>query len=602
MNIFYKTGLALCCALNGASLYANEAPADEVIVTAKGNQTISNTLHTAHVFTQEDIELAQVKDLPQLLDSLPGVSVRDSGGRGSVTGVFVRGTSNSQSIVLIDGVRVGSATLGAASLNSYPVETVERIEVLKGPFSGLYGADAVGGVIQIFTKKGGSDNNGSVSATIGSDSLNEFDAAFSMGDERNSLHIAAHSEETDGIDRTSITSGGNGDIDGYEETAFSLGARVSFGESTVANLSILATDNTVEFDDTFGSDFARRTENKTLSSALSFDTRLTESLLWKTTLGVNKDEAETFSTFGSQFETNRDSLGTEFSLTLSPESTFTFGADYYEEDIESSNNFPVDERDNKGVFAQYVGNFDKFGIATSLRYDDNSAYGTNTNGSISLSYAFNENLRFIASYGTAFDAPSFNFLYFPFFGNPDILPEESESAELSLVGNHQNLNWRLSAYKTDVENLFSFDPATFLAANIGEAELEGVEAEINVQWSDWNLSLNADVLSATNQVTRVELDDRAERTIALSASRDFGKLSLRFDVKAESNRFDLGGTELSGYGLFDVSAIYAFNDKLSIAANVDNVFDKDYTVNLISASERYNTEGRQAKLRVRYQF
>ncbi len=601
MTKLLKTSVAMCCAAYLIPLHAEEAPGDEIIVTAKGNQTQTNVLHTAHVLTLEDIELAQVKDLPELLDSIAGISVRDSGGRGSATSVFVRGTSNSQTIVLIDGVRVGSATLGAAALNSYPIEAVERIEVLKGPFSGLYGADAVGGVIQIFTKKGG-DNNGAVSATIGSDSLNEFDAAISLGDNRNSFHIAAHSEDTDGIDRTSITSGGNGDIDGFEETAVSLGARVSFGESTVANLSVLASENTVDFDDTFGSDFARRTENKALSTALSIDSRLSDSLNWKTTLGVNEDEAETFSSFGSKFITNRDSLGTELSLSLSSDSTLTFGADYYEEAIESSNEFPVEERDNKGAFAQYVGNFSSFGIAASLRYDDNSSYGSNTNGSISLSHSINDELRLIASYGTAFDAPSFNFLYFPFFGNPDILPEESESAELSLVGNHDNLNWRLSAYKTDVENLFSFDPVTFTAANIGEAELEGIEAQISGRWSEWELSLNADVLSATDQITGGELDDRAERTLALTASRDFGKLNLRFDLKTESNRFDLSGTELSGYGLFDVSAVYEFTDKLSLSANVDNIFDKDYTVNLINASERYNTEGRQAKLRVRYQF
>jgi len=256
----------------------------------------------------------------------------------------------------------------------------------------------------------------------------------------------------------------------------------------------------------------------------------------------------------------------------------------------------------KGLFAQYIANFERFGISSSLRYDDNSAYDENTNGSLALSYLINDELRVVASAGTAFDAPSFNFLYFPFFGNPNILPEESESAELSLIGDYDNVDFRLSAYKTDVDNLFSFDPVTFLAANVGSAELEGIEAEIKTSYADWQFTINADVLSATNQDTGIELDDRAERTLTLTATKDFGKLDLRFDMKTESRRFDNNGTELSGYGLFDVSAVYEFTESLTVSANIDNIFDKDYTVNLIGPSERYNTEGRQAKLRVRYRF
>jgi len=309
MTKLLKTSLALCCAACLSPIHANEGP-DEIIVTAKGNQTQKNIRHTAHVFTLEDIELAQVKDLPGLLDRVSGISVRDSGGRGSATGVFVRGTSNSQTVVLIDGVRVGSATLGAAALNSYPIEAIERVEVLKGPYSGLYGADAIGGVIQIFTKKGGEDR-GAVSATLGSDSLNEYDVALNFGNNRNSFYIAAHSEETDGIDRTSITSGGNGDIDGYEEVSISLGGRISLGESTVASLSVLGSENTVDFDDTFGDDFNRSTDNKAFSAALSFDSQLTQTVSWKTALGTNKDESETFSSFPAEFTTNRDSISTE---------------------------------------------------------------------------------------------------------------------------------------------------------------------------------------------------------------------------------------------------------------------------------------------------
>lgn len=605
-----KSAIAIACALsftaNTSGVYAQSGAQastdqDEIVVTAKGRQSISDIINTAHVYTEQDIIAAQVKSIPALLERIGGISISDSGGRGSATGVFVRGISSSQTIVLIDGVRVGSATLGAAALNSYPVEALERIEVLKGPFSGIYGADAVGGVIQLFTKKG-DDAQKIISASAGSDGLAEASVALGFGNERNSLHISAHREETDGIDRTSILTGANDDEDAFEETAFSLGGKLTLGDNTVAKLNILATDNTVEFDNLFGNGAGNLTENETLSTALNITHRFSDSVRWSTTLGFNEDEAETTSSFPSTFITNRDSLGTEVEIQATEKTIITAGLDYYEEDIESSNNFPVTNRDNTAIFAQLQTRAGALDFVASLRSDDNSAYGSETNGSVAVGYQLTDGLRANASYGTAFVAPSFNFLYFPFFGNPDLLPEESENVELSLAGNVGITTWRVAAYQTDVENLFSFNPSTFLAANVGEAELKGLEVQVQTQVSDWLLGLQADILDAENKITGEQLDDRPERTLSLNASRDFGALQLNFDLRAETGRVDRGGTDVAGFGLFDVSATYNVSDNFSILANIDNIFDKDYTLNLATSTDRFNTEGRQAKVTLRYSF
>ncbi len=574
---------------------------DEIIVTAKGGQTLADVLPTSHVLTLEDIELAQAQDLAQLLDSISGLSVRDSGGRGSVTSLFVRGTTNSQIIVLIDGVRVGSATLGSAALNSYPIEAIERIEVVKGPLAGIYGADAAGGVIQLFTKKGG-DGRGSARVVVGNDGLLEYGVALHQEGDSYSFHISADAEETDGIDRTSILSGGNDDRDGFEETAFSLGGFWQASEGTHVKLSVLASDNTAAFDNTFGEDIGDSSDTKTMSTALQVESALSSALTWTTTLGINEDEVDTFSSFPSLFKTERDSLGTEFALAVGSQHHITVGADYYSENIVSSTNFPVDERDNSGAFAQLQSQLGAFQFLGSLRYDDNSAYGDETNGSVALNYDIDDSTRIVASYGTAFAAPSFNFLYFPFFGNEDLLPEESTSAEISLLGNSGNVDWRVSFYDTEVENLFSFNPATFLAANIGAAELRGMEVEATLNLADWRLGATLDLLQASNRDTGAKLDDRAEHTIRFSAARDFARWGVRFDVKGESNRFDLGGQELTGHVLFDVSAHYQISEKLSLLASMRNVFNQDYTLELIGFGERYLTQGRQSKLSLRYAF
>ena len=337
--------------------------------------------------------------------------------------------------------------------------------------------------------------------------------------------------------------------------------------------------------------------------ALALNTQLSDTIDWNITLGTNEDESVTNGAFPSDLTTNRDTAGTELVFELSSHTVLTAGVDYYEEDIDSpTTDFPITERDNTGAFAQLTTRSGALGFAASLRYDDNSTYGTDTNGSIAVSYDLNDNIDATLSYGTAFAAPSFNFLFFPFFGNPDLLPEESESYELKLQGNSGALDWYVAVYKTDFENLFSFNPNTFLAANVGEAEIEGIEASLSTQWAGWKLGLNADLLSAENQQTGIELDDRAEQTLALWASKSFGKLDLGFNLKAESDRFDRSGTELSSYALFDVSASYTINDNVKVFANVDNAFDKDFTVNLVSATERFNTQGRQAKISVRVNF
>ncbi len=600
---FSKLKLSTACLLATMSvvtpLYANDL--DEIVVTAKNDQTLADVLSTSHIFDIADIEAVQAEDITDLLDQIPGVSARDSGGRGSATSVFVRGNANSQIIVLIDGVRVGSATLGAAALNSYPIEAIERIEVVKGPLSGIYGADAVGGVIQLFTKKGGQGLS-SVSVTTGSDSLQEISASLSGGNDKNSFYLSINDEETNGIDRTSILTDGNDDTDGFEETAISFGGKATLSEKTTANLSVLYTDSAVGFDNTFGSDPGLMTDTETLSSALNITTQFNDTLRWSSTLGINEDQSVTNGAFPSDITTNRDSIGTELFIALNSNSKLTIGADYYQEDIETNADFPDTDRDNTGAFILLQSTIGKVGFVGNLRYDDNSAYGTDTNSSLAINYDFNNSTRIIASYGTAFSAPSFNFLFFPGFGNPDILPEESESYEISVLGSTPSFNWRISAYKTDVTNLFSFDPVSFTAANVGTAELEGVEFEVNTQLAGWALSLNADLLSAQDEVTGIELDDRAERTVSVKASRSFGNLDLGIVVKGESNRFDNSGTELASYALLDFTAKYKISEQFSVLANIDNVFDKDYTLNLIGQSERFNTEGRQAKLTVKYTF
>lgn len=580
---------------------AETAQPTEIVITAKGQQTLANIAATAHVITAAEIESSPAQDITALLNNVSGVSVRNSGTRGSASGVFVRGTSGSQIVVLIDGIRSGSPTLGSTELAHLPIEAIERIEIIKGPLSGLYGADAIGGVIQVFTKQGDTDGNGSLSLAAGSNGLQKGVLNLTTGNATNNFRVTLGQEETDGIDSTSIVSGGNDDDDSFEASNINVAGQFALSNNTTARISHLQTDNEVEFDNTFGDDSGFFSDNSIKNTAIALDSTLSESLRWTSNLGKQTDEAVT-EAFASSVEGDRLSFTSQVEKKLSNQQIITFGIDAYDEEVTSSTDFPVNDRDNKGVFAQYQQSYGTLGVVANLRFDDNSAYGNDTNGSIAVNSQLSGNTRLTVSYGTAFRAPTFNDLYFPGFGNPEILPEESESLEISLRGTTANTQWRISAFNTDVENLIGFDPVSFTAANTADASLQGLEFEVSTNLNGWYLAANLDLLSAEDDSTGIELDDRAEKTLNLSASKSFGAIGARIDVLAEDGRHDLSGTELNSFAKVDLSASYALADNFKLYAAINNLFDKDYTVNLISDTERFNTEDRTFKLSAKYSF
>lgn len=585
--------------LSNAVIAAQEPT--EIVITAKGQQTLADVAATSHIITADEIKTSQAKDVTDVLNMISGVSIRNSGTRGSSSGVFVRGTTGSQIVVLIDGIRSGSPTLGSTELAHLPIEAIERIEIVKGPLSGLYGADAIGGVIQIFTKKGSPEGNGNIAISAGSNGFKKGVVSLNAGNEKNNFRAILATEETDGIDSTSILSGGNGDDDGFEANNINLSGNFALSSTTNLSISHLQTDNEVEFDNTFGDDTGYFSENDIKNTSVALNSALSNSLKWSTTLGKQIDKAET-PAFSSSIEGDRLSLTSQIEKQLATGQVITVGIDAYNEDINSSNAFPVTDRDNKGLFAQLQNNFGSFGMVANLRFDDNSAYGNDTNGSLAINSQLSETTRLTVSYGTAFRAPTFNDLYFPGFGNPEIQPEESESFEISLRGNTSAAQWRVSAFNTDVKNLIGFDSATFLAANTSNASLQGLEFEIGTNVSDWYIAANLDLLSAEDDSTGIELDDRAEKTLNLSASRSFGAFGARVDVLAEDGRHDLSGTEVPSFVKIDLGASYAVSKNLAFSAKINNLLDKDYSVNLISPTDSYNTEGRTFSITGKYSF
>jgi vitamin B12 transporter len=582
---------ALAAVLSVAVLAAEYE--DEVLVTATRQPlALKDALPSSQVFTQDDIERLQPKDLPSLLGRMSGVSYRASGGRGSVSGVFIRGASTSQSIILVDGVRTSSATIGATALEGIPLESIERIELVKGPLSGLYGADAIGGVIQIFTKQGKQQRlTPEIHASYRTDDTQEYSIEAGAGNERGRVHATFAFENSQGIDHTSIKTEGNADRDGFDEFALNVSASYRILDELNAQVNFLRTDAYSEFDNLFGDGTGFDADTQVETNALKLTYTPSEKLRLSFGASHFVDEAVT-PAFFSDITTRRTTYNLQIDYQVHDKHSITLGAEYYDDKVDTLDNFVETSRDNIGGFFLWQRRYGKLSAVGSVRYDDNEAYGDETNGSVALKYDVFESLAAVVSYGTAFRAPSFNELFFPGFGNVNVRPEESESLEVSLKGNHRDVHWRISGYYTDVKDLIGFDFATFTANNTSEATLKGVEAEVSYSYADWFFSANMNYLNARDDRLDVFLDDRAEFTTNVDVGCKFGRLDLSMDLQAESGRHDRSGTEIDGFVVLGTGINYRFSERFRIAARLDNIFDEDYTLNLATARDVFRTYGR----------
>lgn len=585
-----------------AAIAEDTTTVSPVVVTAtRTAQTADESLSSVSVISREDIERTQASSLPELLSRVQGVDFTQNGGRGKASSLFIRGTNSDQIIVLIDGVRVGSATLGTTSFEGLPLESVERIEVVRGPRSSLYGADAVGGVIQIFTRQ----NEGPrASVAVGSNEYGRVSAGCGQQNEDSGFSIDVSAEDTEGFDsreNNCLFCADEPDDDGFESANISLRGRHQVSDSVGLSGSLLVADTENEFD---GSSQNSGEQQQTVASG-KVDWRVTSHWQSIFSLGRSTDDTDNFldGNDASFFETERTNISWQNDVTVGDAQLVTAGVDVLNDEIDSSNNFDVEERETVGVFVQHQWTGVNWNTQANLRHEsfdegfDNPAPGGDkfddeTTGSIAAGYRISRNVRAFGSYGTAFKAPSFNQLHFPGFGNPDLDPEDSKSYELGLRGHAGAVNWEVTAYRTVIDNLIVFDSTTGSPENIDEATIKGIEIGINAGWDDWQVSANADFKDAEDSKGDNEgnqLPRRSERGFNASVTHSDNAWTYGVDISNEGPRFDDTGnfTPLESYTLIDLRASWKFSPDWRARFKVENAGDVDHTI-----VNTYKTDGR----------
>ncbi|CAD7384475.1 TonB-dependent vitamin B12 receptor [Xanthomonas arboricola] len=607
-------GLSLCVATLAHAEAAIDL--DQVVVTASRTaQTQDQTLAPVTVIDRAQIERRQVNSLQDLLRGEAGVSLANNGGPGKPTSLFLRGTESDQVVVLIDGVRIGSATSGGAALQDLPIEQIERIEIVRGPFSSLYGSEALGGVIQIFTRRPQGRFVPTFSAAAGSDNARRYSAGLagrSEGDlsESGGWYSAnAVHDETDGINAYLDTNSSDydPDRDGYRNDSLSVQGGWRFNRQWDADVHALRAQSRNEYD---GSAFGGNL-SKGVQQAVGGRVRYApiDAVKLTASVGSSSDFSDAYydGAYLSTYDTRRKQGALQADIAAGA-GLFTVGFDWQRDAIASSDNYDADSRIDRAAFAQWQQSFGAQSLQVSLRRNDNSQFGGKTTGSLLWGWDVAEHLRLTASYGTAFKAPTFNELYYPDFGNPLLGPETSKSAELGLRGSYGWGTWTLSAFQTRIDDLISYDASLVDAAhpfgqpnNIDQARIRGVEAGYDTELAGWTVRSALTWLQpqADGEVNNGNwLPRRARQSGRIDADRSFGAFGVGASLFGSGKRFDdLANTErLAGYGLLDLRVSYAVTVDWKVSLTANNVFDRQY-----ETARWYAQPGRNYLLTLRYQ-
>ena len=565
---------------------SDEQPITIFVTSSRVELPREKALAAHTLISEEEIAKQQAKSVSDVLDGVVGVDVNNTGGVGKQTSIFLRGTESDHVLVLIDGIRVGSATSSTAALSDLPVEQIERIEVVRGPFSSLYGSEAIGGVIQIFTKKGGGKRTLSGSLGFGSYDTINSSVGLSGGGENSWYGFNFSSLQTDGFDScdgSSTQFAGcfieEPDADGYDRQSGSMRLGHRFTEGTELEFHSLYTQSDVDFDGSF----QNQSDNAQWVAGASLKTDLLEQLRMQINLGTSVDESDSFKdgVFASRFETHKDNASVQNQWDIQPSHQVTFGLDYYHDQLESNTNYTETSRENTGAFTQYRALFGDFTVTTAIRRDSDTQFGSHTTESIATGYEVSETLRFVLSYGSAFKAPTFNDLYFPGFSNENLEPEESTSYEFQVHTQTGPVRWSTALFSTDVDQLIALDEF-FIPQNISQAQIRGVEVESQWRSGPWGVRSQLAITDAESQGSGDNngnrLPRRAREQFSLQASRDFGYTDVEVVLKLEGDRFDdlANNTKLAGFGTVDLNLDHQINKQVGLQLKVENLFDKDY--------------------------
>lgn len=602
----FYAGLIFVASFGAAAQPSAPAVLSPVVVTAtRSPQDLSATLADVTVIERDEIIRAGPDGLSGLLQRQPGVEITRNGGPGGVTGVFVRGTNRVQTVVLVDGVRIGSASSGAATLEAIPLDNIERIEILRGPASGLYGADAIGGVIQIFTREPAGTFSGSARAGYGTYDTREATGSISGTAGPLQLSVQAAHQASRGfnsiVDPADFSF--NPDRDGYVRDSGSVRLALPWATDQSLSGGYLRSRLNAQFDS--GPGFDDRTITVLETASVESRNRLAAWWLSRLTLAQSVDDSLSRTAFGDfPFRTRQRQLSWLSDLML-PVGALTLGYDRREEHIASETGFGVTDRDTNAFLALYQWQLAAHAVQLNVRHDQIDQLGGHTTGGVRYAFQASPGAQYVASFSTAFKAPTFNDLYFPGFSNPHLAPETARNLELGATfrGEAWGSSWQAHAvgYYNRVRDLIVFlCDGSFNCApqNVSRATLEGVTLSLDARRGGSFARISVDLAYPHDDQTGNLLQRRARQHGTVEVRHEIGPVRLGAEFVASSARYDDvdNRVRLPGYGIVNLTAEWNLRHGWSMLLRGDNVLDRDYQL-----AAHYGTGGARVFAALRWQ-
>lgn len=615
-----KASLLTALSVTAFSGWAQDSGSDTMVVTAnRFQQPLNTVMAPVTVVTREDIDRWQSTSVTDVMRRLPGVDVAQNGGMGQSASLFIRGTNSSHVLILVDGVRLNQAGVsGSSDLSQFPVSLVQRIEYIRGPRSAVYGSDAIGGVVNIITTR--EKDGTTLNAGVGSNGYQSYNGSTQqkLGDNTR-VTLAGDYTYTKGYDV--VADGNTGgqpqtDRDGFMSKTLYGALEHSFSDEWSAFVRGYGYDNRTAYD------------NSPYMGVL-VDTRQLYSQTWDAGVRFNDDifHSQLTSSYSHSKDYNYDpNLGRyDSTATLDEVKQYNLqwansvdvghgnigaGVDWQKQSTEPGTNYVTNGYDirNTGLFLTALQQFGQFTFEGAVRGDDNSQFGDHGTWQSSAAWEFIDGYRFVASYGTAFKAPNLGQIYSTGYGNPDLKPEESKQWEGAFEGLTAGVNWRVSGYRNDVDNLIdtrgNYPNQQYY--NVGKARIKGVEATASFDTGPLAHTLSYDYLDARNAQTNELLARRAKQQVKYQLdwqvydfdwSVTYQYLGTRYDKKFDPVTYASENVKMGGVSLWDLAVSYPVTSHLTVRGKIANLFDKDY-----ETVYGYETAGREYNLSGSYTF
>ena len=579
-------GALLCVIFSSISCHAQSLSLDSVVVSAsRTEQRVQDALPATTLITSADIDAAQAPDLPSLLRTVAGVEVTQNGGLGTASSVFLRGAESRHTLLLIDGIAVNNLNFGSAALEQVPLNNVERIEIVRGNVSSLYGSAAIGGVIQVFTRSGSATPKVSVSERAGSDRLHQFDASVStpLGSSTR-LNVALESIGTLGFNAANQNElpGTNPDRDGYSRHAASLGLTQDLGvlgggtQSSSLGLRLRDSRGAIQYDSQYGppnqADVARYAER---GAVLDGKFLLSGGLSLNAAVSRSEDDLNA-SVTAYPYWVNSSSTGSQMGLEwkFATGQRITSGYESTQQRIGSDTAYLQTSRQQDSLRLGYQADYAQSQVQLNVRQDKYSVFGSADTYYAGYAWRITPQWRVNISSSSGFNAPTFNDLYYPWGGNEALRPEHVKSSELGLQYATGGQELRAVLFHNRYTDLIAND-VNYNRVNIGSARNQGVELSYGGTLGNTRVHASATSQDPIDLITGQRLTLRAATLANLGLGRDVGAWSLDANLSYSGSRPD-GNHTLAAYSVLDLSVRYAITTELNATARLQNVADRHY--------------------------